>query len=630
MHTNDEFNQPDEQGRIVVNIGHPDGEPDLYLAPQIARIIKPHQIGGIRFLFDNVIESVGRFETSTGFGCILAHSMGLGKTLQIVSFSDIFLRHTPAKTILCIMPINTLQNWMAEYNMWLPTEENVSSSPLLAHGEVRPRTFNLHVLNDSHKTLMARAKVIRAWKAGGGVLLIGYEQYRLLSMRKHPKSRRKRVLAAEPPDDDRNKALFDEVHEALVKPGPDLVICDEGHRIKNSHASISQALKQMRTKRRIVLTGYPLQNNLMEYWCMVDFVRPNYLGTKTEFCNMFERPIQNGQCIDSTEADIKLMRYRAHVLHSLLVGFVQRRSHRVLQTALPQKEEYVLLVRMTPFQRKLYETFMNEVVRSQTVPNPLKAFAVCCKIWNHPDVLYYFLKKRAGGEAVDIDLEEVANTTTAPVKAKRGPKKKVKDKEEVKPASSSNSNSSSSGLQQSSSVASNPFDDSNYQNFQQNYSQNAFPNFHQQNYWSSDNCCPQNDPYNCRPVYNQKFTANNTPWIKNEDGKPVITNSVITSPMKNDSDSCSSDCKPKINILSDIKLKLTPEKKINILSDIKLEPKKEELEEKVDLKEDVKSDAPVLEDDAKTTIDASAGNKLLSKELKEDSGIPYDWVFFLL
>lgn len=51
---------------------------------------------------------------------------------------------------------------------------------------------------------------------------------------------------------------------------------------------------------------------------------------------------------------------------------------------------------------------MNEVVRIQAVPNPLKAFAVCCKIWNHPDVLYYFLKKR---DAVDIDLEEVSSST---------------------------------------------------------------------------------------------------------------------------------------------------------------------------------------------------------------------------
>ncbi|XP_045475499.1 uncharacterized protein LOC123681257 isoform X2 [Harmonia axyridis] len=411
MHTNDEFNAPDAEGRVLINVGHPENDPDIFLAPQIARIIKPHQIGGVRFLYDNVIESTSRFDSSPGFGCILAHSMGLGKTLQIVCFSDIFLRHTSAKTILCIMPINTLQNWMAEYNMWVPTEENAGASPLNSHGEVRPRNFNLHVLNDSHKTLTARSKVINAWRAHGGVLLMGYEQFRLLSLKKNPKTRRKNM---EPQDDTKNKVMFDAVHQALIEPGPDLVICDEGHRIKNSHASISQALKMMKTKRRIVLTGYPLQNNLMEYWCMVDFARPNYLGSKTEFCNMFERPIMNGQCIDSTETDIKLMRYRAHVLHSLLVGFVQRRSHRVLQTALPQKEEYVLLVRMTNFQRNLYETFMNEVVRIQSVPNPLKAFAVCCKIWNHPDVLYNFLKKRAEGCARDIDLEEVASVASTP------------------------------------------------------------------------------------------------------------------------------------------------------------------------------------------------------------------------
>lgn len=59
---------------------------------------------------------------------------------------------------------------------------------------------------------------------------------------------------------------------------------------------------------------------------------------------------------------------------------VCRRSHAVLQSTLPQKEEYVLLIRMTPLQRKLYDRFMNEVVRSTSVPNPLKAFAICCKV----------------------------------------------------------------------------------------------------------------------------------------------------------------------------------------------------------------------------------------------------------
>lgn len=411
LHVNDTYNVPDDQGRVVINIGHPEGEEDIFLAPQIARMIKPHQIGGVRFLFDNIIESVERFSTSTGFGCILAHSMGLGKTLQLVCFCDIFLRHTSSKTVLCIMPINTLQNWMAEFNMWLP--EDPEKSPLKVHGEVRPRNFKLFVLNDTHKTLSARSKVILDWARDGGVLLMGYELYRLLSLKKVTKKRGRKVYRdpeVEKEELEVHKKLLDEMHAALVKPGPDLIVCDEGHRIKNSHASISVALKQIRSKRRIVLTGYPLQNNLLEYWCMVDFVRPNYLGTKTEFSNMFERPIQNGQCIDSTPQDIKLMRYRAHVLHSLLLGFVQRRSHVVLQNSLPQKEEYVLLVRMTLFQRDLYEVFMNDVVRTKAVPNPLKAFAVCCKIWNHPDVLYNFLKKREA----DLDLEEAEAAAADP------------------------------------------------------------------------------------------------------------------------------------------------------------------------------------------------------------------------
>ncbi|XP_045078927.1 helicase ARIP4-like isoform X1 [Coregonus clupeaformis] len=419
-HINDSLNQPDAQGRVLVNINHPAEEEDLYLAPQLARAVKPHQVGGIRFLYDNLVESLERYKGSSGFGCILAHSMGLGKTLQVISFIDILLRHTGAHTVLAIVPVNTLQNWLAEFNLWLPSQEALppDSDPATVTG----RTFRVHILNDEHKTTVARAKVVEDWSRDGGVLLMGYEMYRLLSLKKSFVTGRKRKskkpqgpVIIDLDEEDRQQELMKGIEKALARPGPDVVICDEGHRIKNYHASTSQALKNIRSRRRVVLTGYPLQNNLIEYWCMVDFVRPDFLGTRQEFSNMFERPILNGQCVDSTPQDARLMRYRSHVLHSLLEGFVQRRGHDVLRDQLPSKDEHVIMVRLSPLQRALYTEFMNRFREAGNSGwlglNPLKAFCVCCKIWNHPDVLYETLQKENLANEQDLDLDDITAAT---------------------------------------------------------------------------------------------------------------------------------------------------------------------------------------------------------------------------
>lgn len=155
--------------------------------------------------------------------------------------------------------------------------------------------------------------MVEDWSREGGVLLMGYEMYRLLSLKKTFTAGRKKKskkpsgpVVIDLDEEDRQQELLKGavavtavlpgesrrthltpllpsplppgIERALARPGPDVVICDEGHRIKNCHASTSQALKNIRTRRRVVLTGYPLQNNLIEYWCMVDFVRPDFLG----------------------------------------------------------------------------------------------------------------------------------------------------------------------------------------------------------------------------------------------------------------------------------------------------------------------------------------------------------------
>ncbi len=64
-----------------------------------------------------------------------------------------------------------------------------------------------------------------------------------------------------------------------------------------------------------------------------------------------------------------------------------------MQKALPPKYEHVFLLRLTPTQRRLYRRFISDLQEDGNVANPLKAYAVCCKIWNHPDVLHNFLSK---------------------------------------------------------------------------------------------------------------------------------------------------------------------------------------------------------------------------------------------
>uniref|UniRef100_A0AAX7SY24 RAD54 like 2 n=1 Tax=Astatotilapia calliptera TaxID=8154 RepID=A0AAX7SY24_ASTCA len=403
-HINDTLNQPDAQGRVLVNLNHPTTEEDIFLSPQLARAVKPHQIGGIRFLYDNLVESVERFSSSSGFGCILAHSMGLGKTLQVISFIDVLFRRTQAHTVLAIVPVNTLQNWLSEFNTWVPPPEALPPDPDPA--VVTPRTFKVHILNDEHKNTTARAKVVEDWARDGGVLLMGYEMYRLLSLKKSFVAGRKK--------------------KSKKAAGPVVIDLDEEDRQQEKDRTTSQALKNIRTRRRVVLTGYPLQNNLIEYWCMVDFVRPDFLGTRQEFSNMFERPILNGQCVDSTPQDIQLMRYRSHVLHSLLEGFVQRRGHDVLKDQLPSKEEHVILVRLSPLQRALYTEFMNRFREAGNTGwlslNPLKAFCVCCKIWNHPDVLYEALQKENLASDQDLDLDDITSTGRCPAPTNQKPK----------------------------------------------------------------------------------------------------------------------------------------------------------------------------------------------------------------
>lgn len=137
-----------------MNIGHPPAEQDIFLTPKFSRAAKVHQIDGIRFLYKNVVDNLENFSSSTGLGCILAHSMGLGKTFQACAFSEVFLRHTNSKTVLIVVPKNVIGNWVSEFNSWLPSVPRSDTEQ-----EFESRSIGIHVLNDETSDLRSRSKV---------------------------------------------------------------------------------------------------------------------------------------------------------------------------------------------------------------------------------------------------------------------------------------------------------------------------------------------------------------------------------------------------------------------------------------------------------------------------------------
>lgn len=111
-------------GKLVLDVNVATNENLIVVHPNLVNCMKQHQINGIKFLWDACFESVARLKSNNGAersGCILAHSMGLGKTFQIVAFSHTLLTNKiiGVKTILVVVPVSTINNWCHEYKIWL-------------------------------------------------------------------------------------------------------------------------------------------------------------------------------------------------------------------------------------------------------------------------------------------------------------------------------------------------------------------------------------------------------------------------------------------------------------------------------------------------------------------------------
>nr|XP_046248389.1 DNA repair and recombination protein RAD54-like [Scatophagus argus] len=318
--------------------------------PVLGKVLRPHQREGVKFLWECV---TGR-RILGSYGCIMADEMGLGKTLQCITLMWTLLRQSPdAKPeidkAIVVSPSSLVRNWYNEVGKWLG-------------GRVTPVAIDGGSKDGINRQLENFISQ-HGLRVPTQILIISYETFRLHA-------------------------------EVLHKGNVGLVICDEGHRLKNSDNQTYQALNTMSAKRRVLISGTPIQNDLLEYFSLVHFVNSGILGTSQEFKKRFELPILKGRDADANDKDRLAGEEKLKELISIVNRCLIRRTSDILFKYLPVKIEQVVCCRLTPLQTELYKCLLRQAKPIETLQegklnvSSLSSITSLKKLCNHPSLIY--------------------------------------------------------------------------------------------------------------------------------------------------------------------------------------------------------------------------------------------------
>lgn len=286
---------------------------DVVMDPFLGRHLRPHQREGVQFMYECVM---GMKES--GEGCLLADEMGLGKTLQTIALLWMLLKQNPiygaepvVKRAMIVCPVGLCNNWRKEFRKWLGLDR-----------------IGVKVLDNDKNARLKDFTLGSQYP----ILVIGYEKLRT-------------------------------VQEELKNGAPiDIIICDEGHKMKAATNKSAEAIRSLSTEKRVVLSGTPLQNDLKEFFNMVDFVNPGLLGKYNTFKREFETPILQSRVPNATSRNLEKGTARSEELVRLTAQFIIRRTSDVIAQFLPPKNEIVLFIQPTQAQATLYRAVLESPV----------------------------------------------------------------------------------------------------------------------------------------------------------------------------------------------------------------------------------------------------------------------------
>ncbi|ESO02847.1 hypothetical protein HELRODRAFT_81004, partial [Helobdella robusta] len=267
---------------------------------------------------------------------ILADEMGLGKTIQTIALLSFLATE---KCIwgphLIVVPTSVMLNWEMEFKKWCPGFKILTYYGSLKERKLKrqgwTKTNAFHVCITSYKLVI-------------------------------------------------------QDHQAFRRKKWKYFILDEAHNIKNFKSQRWQTLLNFHSQRRLLLTGTPLQNNLMELWSLMHFLMPHVFQSHSEFKEWFSNPL-TGMIEGSKEYNDNLIRR----LHKVLRPFLLRRLKQDVEKQMPKKYEHVIICRLAKHQRYLYDDFMSQTKTKETLASGhfmsvINILMQLRKVCNHPNL----------------------------------------------------------------------------------------------------------------------------------------------------------------------------------------------------------------------------------------------------
>lgn len=354
-------------------------------------------------------------------GGIIGDEMGLGKTIQIISFlAGLHNSGKMKKPTLIVCPATVMRQWVNEFHKWWPPFRVVilhsMGSAFMDNNSIDYN--NLSDYDDDNDEFN---------KDNSNYYFNSRGENRI----KNSERRKMKYgsLLGIKTNKNKNKTIRGIIHHVL-KHGHILIttysgiyqyinelskidwsycILDEGHKIRNPDAEITLACKRLRTNHRLILSGTPIQNNLIELWSLFDFVFPGRLGTLPVFEAQFATPINLGGYANATNVQVQTAYKCAVILRDLIGPYLLRRVKADVAVDLPNKTEQVLFCKLTDSQYKVYKDF----IESQEVDgilngkrHALYGIDILRKICNHPDLIVEGKNNKSRLKSNNDDEEE--------------------------------------------------------------------------------------------------------------------------------------------------------------------------------------------------------------------------------